>query len=129
MDIIKVNNGRAEKLYDVKFPNDRIDNVRFDDYTDMADKLDADYETYDVTKECDDWPENCPNPKSVKDPVTVTEEEPMTEPTTGPSVSDYFVLGGLTVLFAAAVLCPFDGPVGDVVTGGLLATQAASMGF
>lgn len=89
----------------------------------MADNLNADYETFDLKKQCDDWPEKCPNEYKVQEPETATETVIKN------STSSYFMLGGLIVLGGAATLCPFDGPVGDVAAWSAVAGQTASMSF
>ncbi|MGK7244995.1 DUF4150 domain-containing protein [Buttiauxella agrestis] len=69
MDIIQLDSkGVPYRLIDVKFPNDSLDNARLLDYEEMAKKLKSDYETFDVTKKCEDWPKKCPNEKKTLNP-------------------------------------------------------------
>lgn len=62
-------------------------------------------------------------------PATETEEQLTENPVeTSPNVDPWAVatLVGTGVLFAAAVLCPFDGPVGDVAAGSAFAAAWAA---
>lgn len=125
MDIIELgSSGEPIRLIDVKFPNDSIERNRLKDYERMAEKLDGNYKTFFVEK-CSDWPKKCPNNKKETEVISA----PAPEYEKKNSTASYFALGGLVILGVAASICPFDGPVGDIVVWSAVSAQTASMSF
>jgi hypothetical protein len=124
LDIARVQDGKIQKIYDVKFRGDTIEGPRRREYQDIAKRHTGskdNYDEFDVDDNCD----NCGQPPSAPAPVTETQEQTQSSP----SVGDWFLLGGLGLTTIGLALFPFDGPAGEMAAGTGFAAQAGRMGL
>lgn len=127
LDIARVKDGQIQKLYDVKFRGDTIDDLRRKEYQKIAERHTGNkvnYDEFDIDENCN----GCGGPPpTATAPVTEPKDVPSVE--TGPSFGDYVALTGLGLLTVGLALVPFDGPFGEAAAGAGFAAQASRMGL
>ncbi|MTD28516.1 DUF4150 domain-containing protein [Erwinia sp. J316] len=130
MDIIRVDPVTKQPLglYDLKFPTDKttLPHKRLEDYRNMAEKLNAKYQTYEVKEMCDGFPDECPNPRRAPAPEPAPAPAAEKKENSGRAWAGLITLG---VVAVAVTVFPLDGPAGDVVAWGAFGAQAAAMGI
>lgn len=124
LDIVRLKKGKIQKLYDVKFRDDKIEPARRREYRDIAEQHTGDkdnYDEFDVDENCN----GCKPPQSPGAPAVEPKEMPVTEP----GFPDYAALVGLGLLTVGLAVFPFDGPLGEAAAGTGFAAQAARLGL